>query len=303
MFRKILVANRGEIALRVLRACRELGIRSVAVFSEADRWAPYVAQADEAYLLGPAPSRDSYLRGDRLLEIARKAGAQAVHPGYGFLSENADFAEACRKAKIGFIGPSPEAMRAVGDKISARKQAEALGLPVVPGLSGAVDEARVLDFGRRHGYPLLLKASGGGGGKGLRVVRAADEVPRALREAASEATSAFGRGEVFVEAYLARPRHVEIQVFGDRDGVIHLGERECSIQRRHQKLVEESPSTAVDASLRERMGAAATALARSVGYTNAGTCEFLLDEQGRFYFLEVNARLQVEHPVTEALTG
>ncbi len=304
MFRKILIANRGEIALRIIRACKELGIRTVAVFSEADRWANYVAQADEAYLLGPAPSRDSYLRMDRVLEIARRSGAQAVHPGYGFLSEKAEFSRACRKEKIRFIGPPPEAMEALGNKIAARKQAQKLKLPVVPGISGQVDEAQVLAFGQEHGFPILLKAAGGGGGKGLRVVREPREVPRALREAASEAAAAFGNSEVFVEKYVARPRHVEIQVFGDSRGrVIHLGERECSVQRRHQKLVEESPSVAVDDALRQKMGAVAVRIARSVGYENAGTCEFLLDDDGRFYFLEVNSRLQVEHPVTEMVTG
>ena len=304
MFRKILIANRGEIALRVIRACKELGIRSVAVFSEADRWSNYVAQADEAYPLGPAPSRESYLRMDKILEAARKSGAQAIHPGYGFLSEKAEFSRACRKARVKFIGPPPEAMDALGNKIAARKQAQKLKLPVVPGISGQVDEAQVLAFGREHGFPILLKAAGGGGGKGLRVVREAKDVVRALREASSEAQAAFGSSEVFVEKYVARPRHVEIQVFGDARGrVIHLGERECSVQRRHQKLVEESPSVAVDDALREKMGATAVRIARSVGYENAGTCEFLLDDDGRFYFLEVNSRLQVEHPVTEMITG
>ena len=304
MFRKILIANRGEIALRVIRACKELGIRTVAVFSEADRWANYVAQADEAYLLGPAPSRESYLRMDKILEIARRSGAQAIHPGYGFLSERAEFSRACRKERIRFIGPRPESMEALGNKIAARKQAQKLGLPVVPGISGQVDEAQVLAFGKEHGFPILLKAAGGGGGKGLRVVRDPKDAPRALREAASEAGAAFGNSEVFVEKYVARPRHVEIQVFGDARGrVIHLGERECSVQRRHQKLVEESPSTVVDAALREKMGAVAVRIAKSVGYENAGTCEFLLDENGKFYFLEVNSRLQVEHPVTEMVTG
>jgi acetyl-CoA carboxylase, biotin carboxylase subunit len=303
VFRKILIANRGEIAFRVIRACKELGIRSVAVFSEADRWANYVAQADEAYPIGPAPSRESYLRMDKILEVARKSGAQAIHPGYGFLSENADFSQACRKDRIKFIGPGPDAMRALGNKIAARKQAQKLKLPVVPGISGQVDEAQILAFGKEHGFPILLKASGGGGGKGLRVVREPKDVARALREAGSEAQAAFGNSEVFVEKYVARPRHVEIQVFGDSRGrVIHLGERECSVQRRHQKLVEESPSTAVDPALREKMGAAAVRIAKSVGYENAGTCEFLLDD-GRFYFLEVNSRLQVEHPVTEMVTG
>ena len=304
MFKKVLIANRGEIALRVIRACKELGIRSVAVYSEADRWSNYVSQAEESYLLGPAPSRESYLRIDRVLEIARNCGAQAIHPGYGFLSENAEFSEACRRAKIKFIGPRPESMRAVGNKISARKTAEKLGLPVVPGLSVPVDEPQVLAFAKEHGYPILLKAAGGGGGKGLRVVRERREAAKALREASSEAANAFGNADVFVERYVPRPRHVEIQVLGDSRGrVIHLGERECSIQRRHQKLVEESPSVAVDDALRERMGRTACRLLSHVGYENAGTCEFLLDARGNFYFLEVNSRLQVEHPVTEMVTG
>lgn len=304
VFRKILVANRGEIALRVIRTCRELGIRTVAVYSEADRWAGYVAQADEAYPLGPAPSRESYLRADALLEIARRSGAQAVHPGYGFLSENADFAEACAAAGLAFIGPKPHALRALGHKIAARRAAETLGIPVVPGLSEPADASRARAFAARHGYPILLKAAGGGGGKGMRVVRDEGELDRALREASREAAQSFGDPTVFVERYVPRPRHVEIQIFGDGRGrVVHLGERDCSIQRRHQKLLEESPSPAVDPALRERLGQTACALARSVGYENAGTCEFLLDEDGRFYFLEVNARLQVEHPVTEMLTG
>jgi acetyl-CoA carboxylase biotin carboxylase subunit len=304
VFRKILVANRGEIALRVIRTCRELGIRTVAVYSDADRWAGYVAQADEAYRLGPAPSRESYLRVDALLEIARRSGAQAVHPGYGFLSENADFAEACAAAGLVFIGPKPPALRALGNKIAARRAAEALGIPVVPGLSEPADESHARAFAARHGYPILLKAAGGGGGKGMRVVREEADLARSLREASREAAQSFGDPTIFLERYVPRPRHVEIQIFGDGRGrVVHLGERDCSIQRRHQKLLEESPSPAVDAALCERMGRTACELARSVGYENAGTCEFLLDEDGRFYFLEVNARLQVEHPVTEMITG
>jgi acetyl-CoA carboxylase biotin carboxylase subunit len=304
VFRKVLIANRGEIALRVIRACKELGIRTVAVYSEADRWSNYVSQAEEAYPIGPAPARESYLRVDKILEIARRSGAQAIHPGYGFLSENADFSEACAQTKVKFIGPGPATMRAVGNKIAARRTAQKLGVPVVPGISGEVDEAQVLAFGREHGYPLLLKAAGGGGGKGLRVVREEKDAAKALREASSEAGHAFGNSTVFVEKYISKPRHVEIQVFGDRQGnLIHLGERECSVQRRHQKLVEESPSVAVDARLRERMGETAKKVVRSVKYENAGTCEFLLDDKGNFYFLEVNSRLQVEHPVTEMMTG
>src|SRR5262249_7440524 len=248
--------------------------------------------------------RESYLKIGTILDVARRSGAQAIHPGYGFLSENADFSEACRQAKIKFIGPSPATMRAVGNKIAARQTAQKLGLPVVPGISGQVDEKQVVDFGHKHGYPILLKAAGGGGGKGLRVVREAKDVAKAIREASSEAGHAFGNSTVFVEKYIARPRHVEIQVFGDRrGGMIHLGEQECSVQRRHQKLVEESPSVAIDAKIRERMGETAKKVVRSVGYENAGTCEFLLDDNGEFYFLEVNSRLQVEHPVTEMITG
>jgi len=304
VFRKVLVANRGEIALRVIRACKELGVRTVAVYSDADRWSNYVSQADESYPIGPAPARESYLRIDAILDVARRSGAQAVHPGYGFLSENARFSEACAKAKVKFIGPRAESIRAVGNKIAARKAAEKLGVPVVPGISGAVDEARARAFGTAQGYPILLKAAGGGGGKGLRVVRQERDLARAIREAGSEAGHAFGDGTVFVEKYVPRPRHVEVQVFGDaRGNVLHLGERECSVQRRHQKLVEESPSVAVDGALRQRLGDTAVALARSVGYENAGTCEFLLDEHGKFFFLEVNSRLQVEHPVTEMVTG
>jgi acetyl-CoA carboxylase biotin carboxylase subunit len=304
VFRKILVANRGEIALRVIRACRELGLRTVAVYSDADRWSNYVAQADESFPIGPAPARQSYLRVDALLEAARRSGAQAIHPGYGFLAENAAFSQACAKAGIKFIGPKAGSIRAVGNKIAARKTAEKLGIPVVPGLSKPSGASDARAFARKHGFPIVLKAAGGGGGKGLRVVGRLADLARGLREASGEAGHAFGDETVFVEKYLERPRHVEIQVFGDaRGNVIHLGERECSVQRRHQKLVEETPSPAVDDALRERMGETARKIARAVGYENAGTCEFLLDPKGRFYFLEVNARLQVEHPVTEMVTG
>ncbi len=300
----MLVANRGEIALRVIRACKELGIRTVAVYSEADRWSNYVAQADESCPIGPAPARESYLRIDALLDAARRSGAQAVHPGYGFLAESAAFSEACAKAGLKFIGPRAESIRALGNKIAARKAALKLGVPVVPGLSGPAGEREARAFARGHGFPVILKAAGGGGGKGLRVVARPGELGRALREASSEAAHAFGDGTVFVEKYVDRPRHVEIQIFGDARGeVIHLGERECSIQRRHQKLVEETPSPAVDEALRERLGETARRIAKAAGYENAGTCEFLLDGKGRFYFLEVNARLQVEHPVTEMVTG
>jgi acetyl-CoA carboxylase biotin carboxylase subunit len=304
VFKKLLVANRGEIAVRVFRACRELGIRTVAVYSEADRWGGYLAHADEAHLLGAAPPRESYLRIDRLLEIAKKAGADAIHPGYGFLAENADFSDACAKEGIKFVGPRGESIRAVGNKIAARAIAEKQGIPVVTGVSRGVDENEAHEFAKTNGFPILLKAAAGGGGRGQRVVRADKEIGRALREATSEAAAAFGDGTVFVEQYVDRPRHVEIQLLADaRGNVVHLGERECSIQRRHQKLLEESPSPAVNGALRERMGEAAVRIAKAVGYENAGTCEFLVDARGHFYFLEVNTRLQVEHPVTEMITG
>jgi acetyl-CoA carboxylase biotin carboxylase subunit len=302
---KILIANRGEIALRIVRACAEVGIASVAVFSEADRTSLHVRAADEAYPIGPPPSGESYLRIDKLIEVARKSGADTVHPGYGFLAENASFAEAVIEAGLTWIGPSPKSMRLLGDKISARKAAQAAGVPTVPGTNIPVDdpaEARVA--ADRVGYPILIKASAGGGGKGMRVVKSADELEPALRSARSEAQSSFGSNVVFFERYLERVRHVEIQVLGDNHGnVIHLGERECSIQRRHQKLIEEAPSVAVDHDLRARMGAVAVDAAKATGYSSAGTVEFLLDPDGNFYFLEVNTRLQVEHPVTELVTG
>ncbi|MEO8284903.1 MAG: acetyl-CoA carboxylase biotin carboxylase subunit [Chloroflexota bacterium] len=302
---KILIANRGEIALRLVRACAEVGIQSVAVFSEADRTALHVRAADEAYPVGPSPSRESYLRIDKLLDVAKKSGADAVHPGYGFLAENADFAEAVINAGLTWIGPSPHAMRLLGDKLSARHTVQAAGVPTVPGSDVAVDNhQQALDAAEKIGYPILVKASAGGGGKGMRVVQGRDEMESALRSAQSEAESSFGSGVVYFERYLEQVRHVEIQVLGDNYGnVIHLGERECSIQRRHQKLIEESPSVAVDPALRARMGAVAVAAAKAAGYSSAGTVEFLLDTKGNFYFLEVNTRLQVEHPVTELVTG
>jgi acetyl-CoA carboxylase biotin carboxylase subunit len=305
VFKKVLIANRGEIALRVIRACKELGIRTVAVYSDADRWSNYVSQAEEAYAIGPAPARESYLRMDKILEIARKSGAQAIHPGYGFLSENADFSEACAKADLKFIGPGPATMRAVGNKIAARKTAQKLGVPVVPGISGQVDEPQVLAFGKEHGYPILLKAAGGGGGKGLRVVREEKDVARALREASSEAGHAFGNSTVFVEKYIDKPRHVEIQVFGDTAGqVVHLFERECSVQRRYQKVIEEAPAPALGPGQREALTSAAVAFARAIGYVNLGTVEFMVDARtGEHFFLEMNCRIQVEHPVTEEVTG
>lgn len=302
---KILIANRGEIALRIVRACAEVGITSVAVFSDADRTALHVRAADEAYPIGPAPSRDSYLRVDKILEVARKSGADAIHPGYGFLAENADFAQAVMDAGLIWIGPPPSAMRLLGDKLAARHTAQAAGVPTVPGSDVAVDDLdQALIAAQRIGYPVLIKASAGGGGKGMRVVRSKDELEAALRTAQSEAQSSFGSGVVYFEKYLEHVRHVEIQILADSHGnAIHLGERECSIQRRHQKLIEESPSTVVDADLRARMGSVAVAAALAAQYTSAGTVEFLLDNDRNFYFLEVNTRLQVEHPVTEWVTG
>lgn len=304
-FRKVLVANRGEIALRIVRACAEVGIESVAVFSEADRTALHVRAADEAYPIGPSPSPESYLRSDRLIDVARRSGADAVHPGYGFLAENADFAEAVLDAGLVWIGPSPAAMRLLGDKISARHVVQAAGVPTVPGSDVAVDDlAEAARAAERVGYPVLIKASAGGGGKGMRLVRDAAALGAAIRTARGEALTSFGSDTVYIERFLESVRHVEIQIMADSFGnVVHLGERECSIQRRHQKLIEESPSVAVDAKLREEMGKVAVAAARASGYSSAGTVEFLLDRSGNFYFLEVNTRLQVEHPVTEMVTG
>lgn len=304
MFKKILVANRGEIALRVMRTCREMGIKTVAVYSEADRNALHVRYADEAYLIGAGPPRESYLNQKKILQVARKAKAEAIHPGYGFLSENPAFAAACDKAGIVFIGPSPQTVGLLGDKVAARKTVMGAGVPVVPGTEGVVRLDEAPSVAARVGYPVLIKAAAGGGGKGIRIVQTPEELDGALRVAASEAKAAFGDEGVYIEKFLRRVRHVEIQVMGDRYGnVVALGERECSIQRRHQKLIEESPSVAVDEPLRGRMQAAAVAAAKASGYYNAGTVEFLLDPEGNFYFLEVNTRLQVEHPVTEWLTG
>jgi len=304
LFKKVLVANRGEIAVRVLRACEERGLHTATVYSEPDRTALHVRYAEEAYFIGPAPASESYLRIDRIIEVAKRAGADAIHPGYGFLAENADFAQACREAGITFIGPSPEAIRAMGDKVQARKAMKAAGVPVVPGTEEGVSDEEAIAAAEAIGYPLLIKAAAGGGGKGMRTVRTPDELPRALAAARREAKAAFGDDRVYLEKLIENARHVEIQILGDEYGnVIHLGERECSIQRRHQKLIEEAPSTAVDDDLRRRMGEVAVRAAQAVGYTNAGTVEFLLDKEGNFYFLEMNTRLQVEHPVTEMVTG
>ncbi len=303
--RKILVANRGEIAVRILRACRDLGIRGAVVYSEPDRAALPVVLADEAYPIGPAPSRESYLRAEAIAELAREIGADAVHPGYGFLAENAGFAEACEKEGVKFIGPPPEAIRIMGSKVESRRRMMDAGVPVVP---GGKDPLADLEAAQRAaeeiGYPVMLKAAAGGGGKGMRRVEGPDELPGAFRAARSEASASFGDDSVYMEKYIVEPRHVEIQVLGDEHGrVVSLGERECSLQRRHQKVVEEAPSPVVDADLRRRMGESAVRAAEAVGYTNAGTVEFLLDAEGEYYFLEMNTRLQVEHPVTEMVTG
>jgi acetyl-CoA carboxylase biotin carboxylase subunit len=306
MFKKVLVANRGEIAVRIIRACRELGIDTVAVYSDADRRALHVRYADEAYLLGPAPSRESYLRADKIIDIARKCGADAVHPGYGFLAEREDFAAACADAGITFIGPRPTSIAAMGDKAEARATVIKAGVPVVPGTEdvGNMTDEELLAKAPQIGFPLLIKATAGGGGKGMREVKSLEDMPTLLQSARREAESAFGDGNVYLEKLLENARHIEIQILADTHGnVIHLGERECSIQRRHQKLLEEAPSAALDSELREKMGSVAVKAARAVDYANAGTIEFLLDRDNNYYFLEMNTRLQVEHPVTELVTG
>ncbi|HSF04886.1 MAG TPA: acetyl-CoA carboxylase biotin carboxylase subunit [Methylomirabilota bacterium] len=302
---KVLVANRGEIAVRVIRACRELGLGTVAVFSEADREALHVLMADEAYPIGPAPAGESYLVIERIIRVAKAAGADALHPGYGFLAENAAFAEACAAAGLTFVGPPPAAIRAMGDKTAARRLARRLGVPTVPGtLEPLTSDEDVRRAARELGFPVMIKAALGGGGKGMRLVPRAEELGPALRLARSEAGSAFGDASVYLERAIVEPRHIEVQVMADAHGnVVHLGERECSIQRRHQKLVEECPSPVVDAGLRERLGEAACRVVREAGYVNAGTVEFLVDAEGSVYFLEMNTRLQVEHPVTELVTG
>ncbi len=308
MFSKVLIANRGEIAVRIIRACRELGMQTVAVYSEADRQALHVRYADEAYLLGPAPSRQSYLRGDKIIEIALQSQAGGIHPGYGFLAERADFAQACLDAGLAFVGPKPSAIAAMGDKAVARSTVKRAGVPVVPGTEGegSLRDEELLALAPQIGFPLLIKATAGGGGKGMREVRALDEMPALLLSARREAEASFGDGNVYLEKLLEGARHIEFQILADTQGtVIHLGERECSLQRRHQKLLEESPSPFIsdDDELRQKMGAVAVRAAQAVGYVNAGTIEFLVDKDKNFFFLEMNTRLQVEHPVTEIITG
>jgi acetyl-CoA carboxylase, biotin carboxylase subunit len=305
MFKKVLVANRGEIAVRVLRACEERGIATVAVFSEVDRSALHVRYADEAYLLGPAPSRESYLNIDKIIDVARRAEVDAIHPGYGFLSENAEFAAACADAGITFIGPKPDAIERMGDKMTARETVAKRNVPLLPGSAPGLHDEELVARAEQIGYPIMVKASAGGGGKGMRVVETPDAFADALAAARREAGSAFGNDAVYIEKLIPNARHIEIQVLADSHGnTIHLGERECSIQRRHQKLIEESPSVAVEDTLREEMGRVAIAAAESVDYVNAGTVEFLFDSRdNQYYFLEMNTRLQVEHPVTELVTG
>lgn len=303
--RKILVANRGEIAVRIMRTIRKMGIQSVAVFSEADRLSPHVFFADEAVCLGAAPSNQSYLNGDKIIQICKELQVEGIHPGYGFLSENADFAQKVEDAGIKFIGPSAAAMRIMGSKLAAKESVKKYNIPMVPGIDTAVEEMDVaIEIADRIGYPVLIKASAGGGGKGMRIVEKADDMQEQMERAISEAKSSFGDGSVFIEKYITSPRHIEIQVLADQFGnTIHLFERECSIQRRHQKVIEESPSAIVNEAMRQRMGEAAVLVAKSCNYTSTGTVEFLVDDQLNFYFLEMNTRLQVEHPVTEMVTG
>jgi acetyl-CoA carboxylase biotin carboxylase subunit len=305
MFKKILIANRGEIAVRVIRACREMGIATVAVYSDVDRAALHVRKADEAYHIGPPQAAESYLRVDKILDVVRRSGAEAIHPGYGFLSENATFAQACADAGVTFIGPTPASMEMMGSKTRARQEMEKAGVPLVPGTSRGLESPEEAErVAERIGYPVMLKAAAGGGGKGMRLAHTREELRSALDATESEAQRSFGDDEVYVEKAIVNPRHIEIQVLADEHGnTVWLGERECSVQRRHQKVLEESPSPIVDADMRRRMGEVAIQVAKAARYTNAGTVEFLVDEQKNFYFLEMNTRLQVEHPVTELITG
>ncbi|MEE2677970.1 MAG: acetyl-CoA carboxylase biotin carboxylase subunit [Myxococcota bacterium] len=304
MFKKILVANRGEIAVRVIRACREMGIRTVAIYSDVDRDALHVRFADEAYPCGPPPARESYLVAERVLEIATRCGADGVHPGYGFLAENGDFADLCAQNGVVFIGPKGDVMRSMGDKVTARQTMEKAGVPIVPGTTEELTDAQAVAFAKEIGLPVMVKASAGGGGKGMRLVREEKELEPSIARARSEAQSSFGNDALYVEKFVEEPRHIEIQVLADTHGnTIHLGERECSIQRRHQKVIEEAPGNGITADLRARMGQAAVAAAEAVGYVGAGTCEFLVDKNDDFYFLEMNTRVQVEHAITEAITG
>ena len=304
MFKKLLIANRGEIALRIIRACREIGITAVAIYSEADRNSLHVRHADEAYLVGPSPARESYLNSKRIIEVAKEAEADAVHPGYGFLAENADFAQACVDAGLTWVGPSPESIRTLGDKVQARKLMQKAGIPVVPGSEEVTSEEKAASAAIGIGYPIMVKAAAGGGGRGIRTVYRPQELPTALEAASKEAASAFGHGALYLEKFLDPVRHIEMQIIADgRGNVVSLGERECSIQRRHQKMIEEAPSTAVGAKLRSQLEEMALRAARATGYTSVGTLEFLVDQKGQANFLEMNTRLQVEHPVTEMVTG
>ncbi len=305
MFKKLLIANRGEIALRIIRACHELGIRTVAVYSEADRESLHVRFADEEVCIGPPPASASYLDLRRILSAAEITGAEAIHPGYGFLAENAEFSEICQRSNLVFIGPTPEQIRAMGDKATARQTMMEVGVPTVPGSAGEIDDSReAKEVAQEIGFPVMIKASAGGGGKGMRVALDAGSFEKLFRQARNEAMAAFGDSGVYVERFIPRPRHIEFQVFGDQQGrVVHLGERDCTIQRRHQKLIEEAPSPALTPELRDEMGAAAVMAAKAINYVGAGTVEFLLDEDGQFYFIEMNTRIQVEHPVTEVTTG
>ncbi|MBI2123159.1 MAG: ATP-grasp domain-containing protein, partial [Armatimonadetes bacterium] len=305
MFRKLLIANRGEIAVRVIRACRELGIRTVAVYSEADRQSLHVRMADEAFCIGPPPPADSYLNIPNIMSTAELLGVDAIHPGYGFLSENPHFSEICQDVKITFVGPSPQAIAAMGNKSQAREQMREAGVPVIPGSEGPVrGENEALEISRHIGFPLIVKASAGGGGRGMRLVHTREDLRRAIQTAQAEAEAAFGNNEIYIEKYVEEPRHIEVQILADKHGnTIHLGARDCSIQRRHQKLLEEAPPPGVRDRFIGALGKAAVKAAHSINYTGAGTVEFLVDRDGHFYFMEMNTRIQVEHPITEMTTG